>query len=65
MYDIVQNPIPRSDIWADLSISEIQDFIDKMPVQDRPNAYHVMMWTLNACHKLVDTEILSRDIFAS
>lgn len=65
MYEIVQNPIPKSDIWATKSISEIQDFIDQLPARDRPYAYHVMMWTLNACHKLVDTEILSRDIFAN
>jgi hypothetical protein len=65
MYDIVQNPIPKSDIWATLTISEIQDFIDQLPAKERASASHVLMWTLNACHKLVDTEILSRDIFAS
>jgi len=65
MFDIVNNPIPKSEMWATLSLKDIQDFINQLPAEERANAYHVMMWTLNACHKLVDTEILSKEIFAS
>jgi hypothetical protein len=63
MHDIANNPIPKSHIWATLSISEIQDFIDHLPVKERASASHVLMWTLNACHKLVQDEILEREIF--
>jgi hypothetical protein len=63
MYDIANNPIPKSDMWATKSIAEIQDFIDMMPSDQRASCCHILMWTLNACHKLVQDEILDREIF--
>jgi hypothetical protein len=64
IYDAVQNPIPYSGLWSEPSLADIQDFIDRLPKNQRANAYMVMMYTLNRCHRLVEDEILSKDIFA-
>ena len=64
IYDAVQNPIPYSGLWSEPSLADIQDFIDRLPKNQRADAYMVMMYTLNRCHRLVEDEILSKDIFA-
>ena len=63
MYDIVKNPIPRSDWWADKTLAEIQEYIDQFPPRQRAELTHVFMYTLNACNRLVKTEILDKEIF--
>ena len=65
MYNIIQNPIPKTEMWATLSLAEVQEFIENLPRHDRAQAYHIMMLTLNACNRLVETEILAKEIFAS
>ena len=65
MYDIIQNPIPKTEMWATLSLAEVQEFIEKLPRHDRAQAYHIMMLTLNACNRLVETEILAKEVFAN
>ena len=64
MYDIVQNPIPKSNLFTSPSLAEIQDFISKLPSKEQANANLVFMFTLNSCNELVETNILSREIFA-
>ena len=64
MYDIVKNPIPRSGLFATKSLTEIQDFIEQLPKKDRATASMVLMFTLNACNKIVEDEILSKEVFA-
>jgi hypothetical protein len=64
MYDIVQNPIPKSGLFTTPSLTEIQDFISKLPSKEQANASLVFMFTLNSCNKLVEDEILSKEIFA-
>ncbi len=64
MYDIVQNPIPKSDLFTSPSLAEIQDFISKLPSKEQANANLVFMFTLNSCNQLVETNILSKEIFA-
>jgi hypothetical protein len=64
MYDIVQNPIPRSGLFATKTLAEIQEYIEAMPVEARATAYLIMQFTLNACNQIVEDEILSREIFA-
>ncbi len=64
MYDIVQNPIPKSNLFTSPSLAEIQDFISKLPSKEQANANLVFMFTLNSCNQLVETNILSREIFA-
>jgi hypothetical protein len=64
MYDIVTNPIPRSGLFATRTLSEIQAEIESLPATQKALVYTYVMATLNACHELVETEILSKEIFA-
>ena len=64
MYNVVENPIPKSDLFATPTLEEIQKFISQLPADQRANASLVLMFTLNATHKLVEDEILSKEIFA-
>jgi hypothetical protein len=64
MYDIVQNPIPKSGLFTSPTLAEIQDFISKLPSKEQANANLVFMFTLNSCNQLVEDEILSKEIFA-
>lgn len=64
MYDIVQNPIPKSNLFTTPTLAEIQSFIAAMPSKEQANANLVLMFTLNACNKLVEDNILSKEIFA-
>jgi hypothetical protein len=63
MYDIVSNPIPRSGLFATPTLAEVQDFIKSLPQGQQANANLVLMFTLNACNKLVEDNILSKEIF--
>ena len=54
----MNNPIPKNDLWVTQSLADIQAHIESLPKHDRADAYHIMMMTLNACHKLVNVEIL-------
>ena len=65
MYDIVQNPIPRSGIWATYSLEDLQASLQKLSGAERALATHFVMLTLNACNQVVEDEILSKDVFAS
>lgn len=64
MYDIVQNPIPRSGFFATPTLEQISDQIEGFPAEQKAQLYLVMQLTLNACNKLVEDEILSKEIFA-
>lgn len=64
MYDIVQNPIPRSGLFATKTLAEIQEFIECFPAKQKADLYSVMQFTLNSCNKLVEDEILSKEVFA-
>jgi len=64
MYDIVKNPIPHSNLFVSPSLEEVQKFIDALPAKEQANAHLLFMFTLNACHKLVNDEILAKEVFA-
>ena len=64
MYNIVQNPIPRSDLYATRTLAEIQAEIESLPATQKAMVYTYVMATLNACNQLVEDEILSKEIFA-
>jgi hypothetical protein len=64
MYDIVKNPIPFSGFWATPTLEELQARIEALPNSERAQAYTLVYMTMNACHALVDTEILSKEVFA-
>jgi len=64
MYNVVQNPIPKNGFFTSPTLAEIQEFIERLPKSHRANAHMVMMYTLNRCHRLVEDNILNREIFA-
>ena len=64
MYNIVNNPIPRSGLFGTKTLAEIQDYIEMMPTEAKATAYLIMQFTLNSCYQIVEDEILSKEIFA-
>ena len=64
MYDIVNNPIPRSGFFATPTLEDLQARIEGLPNEERALVYTYVMQTLNACHQLVEDKILSKEIFA-
>jgi hypothetical protein len=64
MYDIVTNPIPRSGLFATPTLEQISNQIEGFPAEQKAQLYLVFQLTLNACNKLVEDEILSKEIFA-
>jgi len=64
MYDIVQNPIPRSGLYGTpIDLAELTKFIEALSPQEKALVYPYVMMTLNTCNKLVEDKILSREIF--
>ena len=63
MYNTVENPIPRSGLFATPTLEQISNQIEGFPAEQKAQLYLVMQLTLNACHKLVEDEILSKDVF--
>jgi hypothetical protein len=65
MYDIVKNPIPRSSLFVTESLEDVFKRIDGFSNrQERAQAYQIAMLVCNACHKAVEDEILSKEVFA-
>jgi hypothetical protein len=64
MYNIVNNPIPCSGLFATKTLAEIQEFIECFPAKQKADLYLVMQFTLNSCNQLVEDKILSKEIFA-
>jgi len=48
------NPIPKSDLFVTPTLAEVQDFIAHLPSKEQANANLVLMFTLNACHQMVN-----------
>ena len=65
MYDIVTNPIPKNGMWATPdNLTELFNMLDQYTGAEKALAMHVAMLTLNTCNKVVEEEILSKEIFA-
>lgn len=64
MYDVVKNPIPRSGLFATKTLAEIQEFIECFPAKQKADLYLVMQFTINSCHKIVEDEIVNKEVFA-
>jgi hypothetical protein len=65
MYNIVNNPIPTSKLFV--TPKDEQDLfrrIESLSGAEKALAYQIAMMTLNLCNRLVETEILSKEIFA-
>jgi hypothetical protein len=63
MYNTIENPIPRSGLFATPTLEQISDQIEGFPAKEKAQLYLVMQLTLNACHKLVEDKVLSKEIF--
>lgn len=51
------NPIPSSNLWhTPATLTELQDMINQFTGEQAALAAHVMMLTLNTCHKLVEDQ---------
>ena len=64
MYNIVNNPIPHNGFFNTPTLAELQERIESLPAQEKALVYTFVTQALNTCHQLVETEILSKEIFA-
>lgn len=65
MYDIVQNPIPRTGFFATPeTYQDLIDYIDRFNGSEKALAMTIACMSLNLAHKLVDDKILSKEVFA-
>jgi hypothetical protein len=66
MYDIVTNPIPTSKLFVTpTSEQDLFDRIERLSGAEKALAFQIAMMTFNLCNRLVETEILSKEIFAN
>ena len=64
MYDTVKNPIPKNGFFATPeTLDDLQNYVSQFNGAELRIAMLVMMMTLNTCNKLVEDEILSKEIF--
>ena len=65
MYEVVKNPIPKSNLWVTPNnIPELYDLLGQYTGEQAALAMHVAMLTMNTCHKVVQDDILSKEVFA-
>jgi hypothetical protein len=51
----MKNPIPKNNMWVTpANMQELQDMIERLPKNDRFQAYHWVMLTINMCHDAVE-----------
>lgn len=65
MYNIVNNPIPTSKLFA--TPQDEQDLFNRIEGLTGPEkalAFQIAMMTFNLCNRLVEEQILSKEIFA-
>ena len=65
MYNVANNPIPFSAFfYTPSSFEELQERIENLPAKEKALVYTFVSQALNVAHQAVETEILSREIFA-
>ena len=65
MYDIVKNPIPTSRLFVTPESEQaLYDRIESLSGAEKALAYQIAMMTFNLCNRLVQDEILSKEVFA-
>jgi len=52
------NPIPFSGFFATPTLAELQARIEALPNDQRATVYTYVMMTLNACHAVVEDEMV-------
>ena len=63
MYNVINNPIPKSGLWATYSLEDLQSSLEKLSGAERALATHFVMLTLNTCNQIVEDDILSKEVF--
>jgi hypothetical protein len=64
MYDIVKNPVPTSKLFV--TPKDEQDLFDRIEAltgSEKALAYQIAMMTFNLSHKLVEDNILNKEVF--
>lgn len=65
MYEVVKNPIPKSKLFATPATEQdLFKRIESLSGAEKALAFQIAMMTFNLCNHLVETEILSKEIFA-
>jgi hypothetical protein len=65
MYNIVENPIPKTGLFATPeSFEQLMEYCQRFTGQERIIAITVATMALNLAHEVVEKEILSKEIFA-
>ena len=65
MYDIVNNPIPKSRLFVTPEDeNDLYERIEQLTGAEKALAYQIAMMTFNLCNKLVEDLVLSKEIFA-
>jgi hypothetical protein len=65
MYDIVTNPIPKSRLFATPATEQdLFNRIESLSGAEKALAFQIAMMTFNLCNKLVEDNILSKEVFA-
>lgn len=65
MYNIVKNPIPKTGLFATPeSFEQLMEYCQRFTGNERMIAITVATMALNLAHKVVEDEILSKEIFA-
>jgi len=65
MYNIVENPIPKTGLFATPeSFEQLMEYCQRFSGQERIIAITVATMALNLAHDTVEKEILSKEVFA-
>jgi hypothetical protein len=65
MYNIVENPIPRTGLFATPeSFEQLMEYCQRFTGNERMIAVTVATMALNLAHEVVEKEILSKEVFA-
>jgi len=66
MYNVVNNPIPKTGLFATPeSLEQLMEYCQRFTGQERVIAITVATMALNLAHTLVEDKILSKEVFCS
>jgi len=64
MYNVVENPIPKTGLFATPeSLDQLMEYCQRFTGQERIIAITVATMALNLAHELVEDGILSKEVF--
>ena len=64
MYNVVNNPIPKTGLFATPeSLEQLMEYCQRFSGQERIIAITVATMALNLAHELVENNILNKEVF--